>query len=82
MGLMKRFTRRAVDLVQETASEAMKETTADKLEIWGSLAKIGIFACLAIGAFKGHKKFGLSDFSTITINNYYYSADAARRVLK
>lgn len=65
----------AVGMVKDLATKA----TAEKMDIWGDAAKIGTFAIMVIGVFRGMNKGGSSpknrdvpDVRTMTINNYYY----------
>ena len=73
MSVFKNWTRKAV----ESVKEVMTKDTADKLDIYGSLAKIGIFVLLMIGMLKknDHHHSNNPDFSQITVNNYYYGKE-------
>ena len=78
MGLFKKKVQEtvtdAVDMVKDIASKA----TAEKMDIWGDIAKIGTFAIMAVGVAKGLSGGGtrhrneMPDVRTMTINNYYY----------
>lgn len=76
MSIFKKFATKTVDAVKEVASES----TTEKLDVLGDLAKVGIFAFMAYSAVKGVATGGHSlptpkrppDFSQMIINNYYY----------
>lgn len=73
MGFLEKWSRKAVETVKDQAKDVMTEDTAEKLDILGDVAKIGVLAALMISAFHGkHKAGNLPDFSSVTINNYYY----------
>ena len=77
MSIFKKFATKTVDAVKEVASES----TTEKLDVLGDLAKVGIFAFMAYSAVKGVATGGHPslpspkrppDFSQLIINNYYY----------
>ena len=81
MGLFKKKVQStvtdAVDMVKDLAAKA----TTEKMDVWGDAAKIGTFAIMAVGVFRGMKHAGGGgprrqerepDVRTITVNNYYY----------
>lgn len=76
MSIFKKFATKTVDAVKEVASES----TTEKLDVLGDIAKIGIFAFMAFtavkGATSGHPSLPapkrLPDFSQLVINNYYF----------
>lgn len=77
MKFWKKIAQDAVDSVKEVSTEA----AADKLDILGDLALVGIFSLLTVKAFKSASDdrddrhgggLGLPDHTDVTINNYYY----------
>lgn len=80
MGFFKNLARKTVETVKAEAEDVMAEATEDKVALWSGVAKIGIFALMAIGAARGakHERRDKPDASNITINNYYYR-DPKRR---
>lgn len=66
----------AVDVVKDIAAKA----TAERMDVWGDVAKIGTFAIMAFSAVKAmdrngrrrEDRYDRPDVRTMTINNYYY----------
>lgn len=81
---MSLFRKKVQDYAQEAVDTVKDITTtaaAEKMDIWGDLARIGTFLFIAVGAIRGvsgghgERKVGgqeIPDVRTFTVNNYYY----------
>lgn len=79
MGLFRKKMQDTVEDAVGMVKDITTKATAEKMDIWGDVAKIGTFAIMAVGAIKGLSKGGKRhddeehpDVRTMTINNYYY----------
>lgn len=81
MGLFKKKVQDTVTDAVGVVKDIAAKATAEKMDVWGDAAKIGIFTMMAIGLFRGNRRqsagrnagFGAEpDVRTMTVNNYYY----------
>jgi len=78
LGIFKNWTKKAVSTVKEVTSEIAVDEVSDKVSIWSGIATIGAFVVVTISSIvrtpreKERKSHRTPDYSTITINNYYY----------
>ena len=81
MGLFKKQVQDTVTDAVGVVKDIAAKATTEKMDIWGDAAKIGTFAIMAFGVFKGMRHMsggnhardrGMPDVRTFTVNNYYY----------